>query len=348
MSEKMTINRNKIIYWFLQFVGWMFYGLLLFLAASNLSSFKWTIAFSLNLLFSVGFGILISHQMRIQVLAKSLVKINQFSTLVKLLLIAAVFSFIYVLTTKLASSFLAFSFSNWDILSLLVNWASVFVVFNFWLALYFIFLLFEETQRKEIHNIILNATQIELELQNLRSQLNPHFLFNSLNSIRALVEVDPKKSKEAINLLSSLLRSSLTVNKSTLVTIEKEMEMVEAYLKLEKIRFEERLEIKIHIAEELLNVNIPAFTIQTLVENAIKHGISKLMHGGVIEINLLKENNQLKLLVSNSGTLGTETDLGIGLSNLKKRLQIQYGSNFKFNLKQMEMVVVEVLISLNS
>ena len=109
----------------------------------------------------------------------------------------------------------------------------------------------------------MEASRNEIELKNLRSQLNPHFLFNALNSIRALVEVEPKKSKEAINLLSSLLRSSLTVNKSSLVTIEKELEMVEAYLKLEKIRFEERLEIKIRVDQLIKQLNIPAFTIQT-------------------------------------------------------------------------------------
>ncbi len=344
----MKINRNKIIYWFLQFVGWMFYGLLLFLAASNTSGFKWSILFLLNLVFSIGFGILISHQIRKQVLAKSLVKINDVFTLLKLILITALSSIIYVLITKLASSVLAFSFLNWDFLSLLVNWASIFVVFNFWLALYFSFLLFEEAQRKEINNILLNATQTELELQNLRSQLNPHFLFNALNSIRALVEVEPKKSKEAINLLSSLLRSSLTVNKSSLVTIEKELEMVEAYLKLEKIRFEERLEIKIRVDQLIKELNIPAFTIQTLVENSIKHGISKLMHGGVIEIEIVKRDNQVQILVSNSGQLGTTADLGIGLTNLKKRLQIQYGSNFNFNLTKNSMVEVEILIPMNS
>jgi hypothetical protein len=149
-----------------------------------------------------------------------------------------------------------------------------------------------------------------------------------------LVEVDPKKSKEAVSLLSNLLRFSLSTNYDRLVSIENELQMVDSYLSLEKIRFEERLNVKKKIDYELTTVKIPAFTIQTLVENAIKHGVSKLVLGGEILIRIEKEDNLVLIQVANSGEIGKQKDLGIGLSNLRKRLDIEYKRNCSLSLYQ--------------
>ena len=135
---------------------------------------------------------------------------------------------------------------------------------------------------------------IEIELNNLKSQLNPHFIFNALNSIRALVDENPSKSKQAINQLSNILRNSLASDKKGLTKFEDELKIVKDYLGLESIRFEERLKTEFEIHPDSQKFLVPPLMIQTLVENGIKHGISKLTPGGVIQLKTFVDNNHLK------------------------------------------------------
>jgi two-component system LytT family sensor kinase len=116
---------------------------------------------------------------------------------------------------------------------------------------------------------------MDAQLKNLTAQLNPHFLFNSLNSIKALVVENPESARRAIDLLSDLLRTSLYGREDALISIKNELAMVKDYLELEKMRMEDRLEVDIEVDNELLAVQIPPLCIQTLVENSIKHGIDK-------------------------------------------------------------------------
>jgi LytS/YehU family sensor histidine kinase len=160
-----------------------------------------------------------------------------------------------------------------------------------------------------------------------------------------LIEIEPTKAKNGINLLSNLLRSTLKLNSDKLVPIHKEMELVDAYLQLEKIRFEERLEVRSKIDEGCLYLEIPAFTIQTLVENSIKHGISQLIDGGFIEISVYRNENFCRIIVLNSGTISKNIDLGIGLDNLKKRFKLQYQDQFTFSIISSD-DCVEVAISI--
>ena len=115
------------------------------------------------------------------------------------------------------------------------------------MGFYLAFIFIEQNRQQEIQRLKLSASEKEIELKNLRAQLNPHFLFNSLNSIRALVGLDPEQAKSAITRLSSLLRHSINLGKQTLVSLEDEIELVKNYLELEKIRFEERLQINYDI-----------------------------------------------------------------------------------------------------
>jgi two-component system LytT family sensor kinase len=341
-----NLNRT-FYYWLLQFLGWSSYAILVLIASFNKQGYNLGIFFFINLVVSLLLGIYLSHQLKKTITSKGLLKINQFTELLQIVSLVLIFSFLHALITKLISLSIIASFLNFSVVSFLLNWASIFLIFGFWLALYYGIHLFEQIQRQEYENLRLKATQTELELQNLRSQLNPHFLFNALNSTRALVEVDPKKSKEAITLLSNLLRFSLSTSLDRLITIESELQMVDSYLRLEKIRFEERLTIKKEISEEVKLFKIPAFAIQTLVENAIKHGISKLINGGEVIIRVDKNDRQIFIQVSNSGMLGGEKDLGIGLTNLCKRLEIEYNQNFKFSIFEDKFVFVEIQIPAN-
>jgi two-component system, LytTR family, sensor kinase len=171
------------------------------------------------------------------------------------------------------------------------------------------------------------------ELINLRNQLNPHFLFNALNSIKALTLTEPHRARTSITQLSDLLRSSLTFSNQLLVSIEDELKLVKQYLAIEKIRFNERLSYKVDISDQILTERIPPMSLQLLVENAIKHGISRNKNGGEIIITGQKEGNVCILEVKNTGKLsGKEPDIGLGIDNLKKRLAFRFGEKASFSL----------------
>lgn len=192
----------------------------------------------------------------------------------------------------------------------------------------------------DIHDAIENEDaridliQRKAELRELRTQLNPHFLFNSLNSIRALVEKDPARAREMITMLSGLLRYLLRARDRNFDTLEAEMEVVQKYLTLEKIRFGDRLKIIISIDPASLNCSIPGMLVLTLVENAVKHGISKLEHGGIIRIETKLSRSALLVRVLNSGRLSALEQGGVGLENTRRRVQLLAGSLASFDIRQ--------------
>lgn len=194
------------------------------------------------------------------------------------------------------------------------------------------------------------ASMIEIELNNLKNQLNPHFIFNALNSIRALVDENPMKSKQAINQLSNILRNSLTFEKKGLTKFDDEMKIVNDYLGLESIRFEERLKTEIDIQPGSNSFLVPPFMIQTLVENGIKHGISKLTQGGIIQVKTLTEKNRLKIQIRNSGHMVNGAKRiqsgGTGIANTKHRLKLLYGEEASFRIvnENNNFVLTEIII----
>jgi two-component system LytT family sensor kinase len=187
-------------------------------------------------------------------------------------------------------------------------------------------------------------------LNNLKSQLNPHFIFNALNSIRALVDENPLKSKEAINQLSNILRNSLVTEKRGLTSFDEELKIVKDYLGLESIRFEERLQTEFDIDRESNQFLVPPLMIQTLVENGIKHGISKLTEGGIIQLKTRVDNDYLKIYIRNSGKFNlngsTQNSNGLGLENTRQRLRLIYGDEASFRIltENDNFVLTEIII----
>lgn len=182
------------------------------------------------------------------------------------------------------------------------------------------------------------------ELENLKNQLNPHFLFNSLNSIRSLTLSDPKLARDAITKLSDLLRTSLTYKDLQVILFEEEFNLVKDYLSLEKIRFEDRLNYNFDVQKKILNALIPPMALQLLVENAVKHGIGKEKRGGEILIFAHSEEGNLIFGVKNTGSLNkdnadTGKRQGIGLENLKRRLALNYGILNGFKISELNKVV---------
>lgn len=190
------------------------------------------------------------------------------------------------------------------------------------------------------------------EVERLRKQLNPHFLFNALNGIRALVLTEPKQSREAIGQLSDLLRLSLKTNLNENILLSEEVEILESYLSIEKLRFDERMVIEIDIPVTLRHYKVLPFCLQILAENAVKHGIGKLKKGGIIKVSAEEVDGILNLKVANTGTftLTPEKSIkntNIGLENLKKRLKINFGERATLEIEnQNEFVVASIKLPL--
>lgn len=191
----------------------------------------------------------------------------------------------------------------------------------------------------ESENLIQNA-----ELENLKSQLNPHFLFNSLNCIKALVRTDPPLAQKSIIQLSDILRRSLTLSESHTVNLIDELSMMQQYLELETIRFDKRLQYHFQLENKTLNFKIPSMSLHLLVDNAIKHGISRQRNGGEIYIHTRMHQQMLTITVRNTGKLDKNfSDTGLSLKNLRKRLQLRYSGKASLQIEEDEDHVVASL-----
>jgi two-component system, LytTR family, sensor kinase len=198
--------------------------------------------------------------------------------------------------------------------------------------------------------IISSENQISklTESKVLRAQMNPHFMFNAMNSIRALILEDPDKAQKAVTQLSNILRSSLLADRRKTINLSEEVKTVEDYLELEKIRYEERLQIRKNIYPDTLNIQVPPMLLQTLVENAIKHGVSKPVKGGFVSIESKIVNKNLVIVISNTGILEKTDSGGFGLENTAHRLELLFGPESKFRIYQasQEVVTAEITIPL--
>lgn len=340
------MSRRNRIYWYSQIGGWSVFVLGNILNAW-LSGILVIEVYFTSAWFFV-FGLLITHVFRILVhrwgwRTLSVLKLIP-RVLVSCIAMSAVFVLIYgslsdLLLGENAEPVLVFE--NFVLLGAILNFSTLFAI---WCLVYFAVHYFENLQQSEIRNLELRAAKTEIELNSFKAQMNPHFMFNSMNSIRALVDEDPRKAKEAITMLSGILRNTLMLGKKQLVTFGEELDMVKKYLAMEQIRFEERLRVHYEVDPQSLEKLIPPFMLQTIVENGVKHGISKLRDGGIIRIFNKIENNKLVIKIENTGKLGDESGTGIGLSNTRKRLELIYHGKASFDIRKTEDEVHATLI----
>lgn len=214
-----------------------------------------------------------------------------------------------------------------------------------WNLIYFAYHYIIRTQQAQFDRVRLESLVKELELKTIKSHINPHFIFNALNSIRALIDENPNRARNAITELSNILRSSMQAEKLETVTFEKELNIVKDYLALEYIRFEDRLKVEYQIDEDTLDQPVPPMMLQTLVENAIKHGIGKQISGGVVKVISDFRNEYHELIVQNSGYLnGHINGDGFGLSSTKNRLQLLFGEKANFTIRQVDNGLVEARV----
>ena len=214
-----------------------------------------------------------------------------------------------------------------------------------WIIIYYLFHIMEKKSEIQEQKLMVENLAKSSELELLKSQLNPHFLFNALNSIKALVLIDADKAREAIIKLSELLRFTLNYEKIKLISLSDEIDEVVKYLELEKIRFGNRLEVFIDLQEETLDAKVPPAMVLTLVENAIKHGITKLPEGGIIRVDSAISSKNMKIEVTNTGTIQGGENKGIGMKNIRQRLQSLFGENTELKLFSKTQNEVSALIT---
>ncbi len=201
---------------------------------------------------------------------------------------------------------------------------------------------FRSSQERERRAVELEARLTSAKLQALRMQINPHFLFNTLNSIAALVYVNPRAADEMLGDLSELLRRSLDSMEEQEIPLAHELEFIGAYLGIEQKRFGDRLRLEQNIPDDLMKAFVPALILQPLVENAIRHGIEPQRGPGLISIEARQEGAQLHLIVRDDGRGFEDADSknsgrrGIGLANTRARLQGLYGESQGFSVARAE------------
>jgi hypothetical protein len=191
-----------------------------------------------------------------------------------------------------------------------------------------------ERHNREIREQEFSKLTAEAELRTLRAQINPHFLFNALTTIGYLIDTAPEKAFATLMKLTSLLRRVLKSG-GEFSTLGEEIELIKSYLEIERARFEERLDVEIDVAQDLEKIRVPAFSLQPLVENAVKHGISKARNGGIVKISARLENEKEKIFLKlsvfdggggiNADELLQNKKNGVGLNNIEQRLRSYYG-----------------------
>ena len=300
----------------------------------------------------VALGLVLTHLMRLVIINQNLLQKKLEKQLLLFLLLTFAFSaigaFFY---TEMLIGFDLLNKSEKDFLNrkiLLIAKGAfyMFLYFFIWNLIYFIYHYITKSRKQQLDTLRLESLVKELELQTIKAHINPHFIFNSLNSIRALVDENPQRARAAVTELSNILRSSMQAEKMETVPLAKELGIVKDYLALENMRFEDRLKIEYDINEDTLDQPVPPMMLQTLVENAIKHGINKQINGGIVKVTSDFKNHFHELSVQNTGYLngykaGSE---GFGLSSTTNRLSLLYGDKAKFEIKQMTASLVEAKV----
>lgn len=338
------INRKKRLYWSLQALGWGVFTLGNFIFNYLTShKIKTEDLFYSFLIFFI--GILLSHFIRFVIkfygwhtsgITTILHKVAILSVL-----IGGVHIILFYLLSSFGDSFLIEDFSLANFFGQSGTFASIYFM---WGILYFIIFFFRNFKREEIKNLTYQSKINEIQLNKFKSQLNPHFIFNSMNGLRSLIDEDAERAKEGITQLSNILRHTLNINRKKLIHLDEELKLVKDYLNLEKIRLEERLDFDVEFTRQCLHFQIPPMIIQTLVENAIKHGVSQLIKGGFVNIECRVIQDDLIVSILNSGQykpqetkqIDNSESSGFGLENSIQRLELIFSGRANLSISNQD------------
>jgi len=338
--------QSQLAYWISQLTGWGVYSLSRFIGGVTVMNLPWA-RFGLELLFVDALGFGLSHWLR------DFVRCQQWRALPirKLILRILAAAFVCGIPLGVLTQFtdvsllmrpnellegvspaLQFQLALPVAIALeIVNWAVVFLI---WLTIYFLAIAVREHRSAQFRQSELARALQLAELRLLKSQLNPHFLFNALNTVRSLIADNPPRAQGAVTRLANTLRYTLSSRHDELVTFAQELDIVTDYLELESMRFEDRLRIEKDVPDDAAGVRIPVMLLQTLVENAIKHGIAESPSGGLLRIFAVLQNEMLVLEVENPrppAPIRTAHE-GIGLRNARDRLRLLFGERASLEL----------------
>ncbi|RIV46783.1 sensor histidine kinase [Flagellimonas pelagia] len=346
-------RRNKI-FWALQLLGWGFVNSLAAFIPKNISIELVTY----SVVVGIFIGIFSTSLLRFYL--KRNINFESFGTkdLVKILVSFVLTSALYgVLNLFFGYLYLKFGpslteselylFKGYDNFWIqVVN--SVFLV-GAWTVTYLVIKLLLKLNQDRIERLELNTNLKQAQLNTLKGQINPHFMFNSLNNIRGLMLEDVNRSREMLTKLSEILRYSLTKNNVNDIPVREELEVVDNYIDLSKIQFEDRLEFIKRVDPDTLDLKIPPMVIQLLIENAAKHGIANLKKGGRIVLSIQRIDDELLIEVRNTGKLNISKDsTQLGLQNIKQRLKLLYADKASFTLEEVsDEVVAKIIIPMS-
>ncbi|NAS29384.1 histidine kinase [Flavobacteriaceae bacterium R38] len=337
MEASMKIS-NSVWFWFLQIIGW---GIPITIngigkiVMDSFSSKYYTYAEIFIIFLS---GITCSTLLRNYL--KKHISFDGFKTkeIFKILIAYFITSIAFAISFLFALPFYKlFNGEYLELTSLLIisNILNAFAFIFLWLIFYIAIKSSRRVRENKIERLQMESTIKEAQLNTLKGQINPHFMFNSLNNIRGLMLEDVDKSREMITRLSEMLRYSLSKNNIDFIALNEEIEVIENYIELSKIQLEDRLVFTSEIASNLLHIEVPPMLIQMLIENAVKHGISNQKNGGIVKLNIFEKNKNLVIEVINTGKLAsTKGTTKIGLKNIEDRLVLLYGGKANFSLSE--------------
>lgn len=348
MKKQLTLS----LYWKCQFLFWSGAALYWGFTGYIETDFSWRLAI-LHFISDLFICILPTHLFRKFSLKNGWQRLGISKLLIRILptiiFLGLVFMFLTIGKNYLFRLWFQPGFSGTFKQALKVLGLTIFItgirIMAIWLLTYYGY----HYSQREI-NAVKNAARLEIiakvaAFNTLSAQLNPHFFFNALNSIKALIIENPKAARRAIDILSDLLRTSLYAGNENLVSLKTELALVKDYLELEKIRFEEKLNVCFETEKQLIDILVLRLSVHVLVENAIKHGIAKSKNGGFIKIIVNQCNECISVSVENTGKLNDEMKKGLGLNNLEERLQLQFGDKASFLLNQHTQETVIAIIT---
>jgi len=217
-------------------------------------------------------------------------------------------------------------------------------------AFYYVIIYYSDYQERAVKESELRNLVTQAELKSLKFQINPHFIFNSLNSMSALTVINPDKARNMILKLADFLRYTLASNERQTTSLSDEIKNIRLYLDIEKIRFEDKFEFNEDIEENCLTVKVPSMILQPLFENAIKHAVYEALDKVTINLTAKIKNNFMEINVQNNFDDNSvkKSGTGIGLNNIKSRMELLYNQKDLFNIvKRDDMFCVTIYIPLN-
>jgi len=327
------MTRRDAEYWACQIAGWGIFSALGMATEVMSSGWQRSIIAGYALLFLYSIGL--THLLRREIRRRAWTSLPVLPALVRLVAASAAVAAVQTALVVAVYAGLEGHLGVWSkASSVMYMFLWLWVVVTIWSMLYLAITTLRHSREVRRNELQMKIALREAELRALEAQLNPHFLFNCLNSIRGMISEEPALAQDMITRLANILRYNLQRNRRHTVPLASEVEAISDYLALESVRFEDRLRVHLAVDDAVRQYPVPPMLLQILVENAIKHGVEELPAGGELSVGAFLEDGKLRIEVENTGVL-SERQTGstqLGLANARERLRILYGERASLHL----------------